>query len=184
LKEKLRGDGQMVRRVQSLWSRLRYRAPGIHNTAFVARGGLISRDIVVGPYGFIGPECIVWPKVSVGAYSMFGPRVMIVGDDHVFDIPGRPITFSGRPGLRPTRVGRDVWVGCGSIVLAGVSIGDGAIVAAGSVVTKDIEPYVIVGGCPARIIRARFSDQTSIQKHERMLAQEPAAGRFCADFRD
>lgn len=54
-------------------------------------------------------------------------------------------------------VGNDVWIGRNSIILSGVSIGDGAVIAAGSVVTKDVEPYSIVGGVPARMIKYRFN---------------------------
>lgn len=56
-------------------------------------------------------------------------------------------------------IGNDVWIGARSILLDGISIGDGAIIAAGSVVTKDVPPYVIVGGVPAKMIRNRFSQE-------------------------
>lgn len=56
-------------------------------------------------------------------------------------------------------IGNDVWIGFGATILNGVTVGDGAIIAAGSVVTKDVAPYTIVGGCPARTIRQRFSDK-------------------------
>jgi hypothetical protein len=55
-------------------------------------------------------------------------------------------------------VGHDVWIGHGAIILSGVTIGDGAVVAAGAVVTKNIPPYAIAAGVPARIIKYRFSD--------------------------
>lgn len=55
-------------------------------------------------------------------------------------------------------IGNDVWIGYGARLMAGITIGDGAVIAAGSVVTKDVEPYCIVGGIPARVIRKRFSD--------------------------
>ena len=58
------------------------------------------------------------------------------------------------------RIGNDVWIGFGAIIMNGVSVNDGAVVAAGSVVTKDVPAYTIVGGNPARIIRKRFSDMT------------------------
>ena len=57
----------------------------------------------------------------------------------------------------PVQIGNDVWLGAGAIVLRGVSIGDGAVVAAGAVVTKDVPPYAIVGGVPAEVIRYRFA---------------------------
>ena len=55
-------------------------------------------------------------------------------------------------------IGNDVWIGCNVLIMAGITIGDGSIIAAGSVVTKDVEPYTIVGGVPAKIIKKRFSD--------------------------
>ena len=60
--------------------------------------------------------------------------------------------------IKSIHVGNDVWIGTGAIILGGVSIGDGAIIAAGAVVVKDIPPYAIVGGVPARIIRYRFKE--------------------------
>ncbi|MBF0282129.1 MAG: CatB-related O-acetyltransferase [Zetaproteobacteria bacterium] len=58
-----------------------------------------------------------------------------------------------------TTVGNDVWVGYRAVILDGVTVGDGAVIAAGAVVTKDIEPYSIVGGVPAKLIRKRFDDE-------------------------
>lgn len=59
--------------------------------------------------------------------------------------------------MKPIHIGNDVWIGARSIIMDGVSIGDGAIVAAGSVVTKDVPPYAVVGGSPAKIIKYKFS---------------------------
>ena len=60
----------------------------------------------------------------------------------------------------PTIVGNDVWLGYQSLIMPGVTIGDGAIVGSRSVVTKDVEPYTIVAGSPAKVIRKRFDDET------------------------
>ena len=60
-------------------------------------------------------------------------------------------------------IGNDVWIGYNAIILSGVKIGDGAIVATGAVVTKDVKPYEIVGGIPAKVIRKRFSDEVIIK---------------------
>ena len=59
-----------------------------------------------------------------------------------------------------TTLGNDVWIGAGAQVKGGVTIGDGAVVAAGAMVTRDVEPYAIVGGVPARLIRPRFDEET------------------------
>lgn len=61
---------------------------------------------------------------------------------------------------RPVFIGNDVWIGANVVILPGVTVGDGAILAAGAVITKDVEPYAIVGGVPAKLIRKRFDDKT------------------------
>jgi len=70
--------------------------------------------------------------------------------------------FSERPLPQPSEVqiGNDVWIGHSAIILAGVTVGDGAVIGAGSVVTKDVQAYAIVAGNPARIIRYRFDEKT------------------------
>ena len=63
----------------------------------------------------------------------------------------------------PPIIGNDVWIGANAIILQGVTIGDGAIIAAGAVVTKDVPPYAIVGGVPAKVIKYRFSDDVILK---------------------
>jgi acetyltransferase-like isoleucine patch superfamily enzyme len=105
---------------------------------------------------------------------------MIMGDDHNFDLPGVPIVFSGRPLLRPTTIEDDAWIGARAIVLAGVTIGRGAIVAAGSVVTRDVAPYAVVGGAPARKLRDRFENEDDRAAHDAMLDGPTTTGSFTA----
>jgi acetyltransferase-like isoleucine patch superfamily enzyme len=63
----------------------------------------------------------------------------------------------------------DVWVGAGAIILKGVCVGRGAIVAAGAVVNRDVPPYTVAGGVPARVIAVRFGSAAAVQQHERCL---------------
>jgi len=73
-----------------------------------------------------------------------------------------PLREAGRAAheavARRTKIGNDVWIGFGVVIVAGVTVGDGAVIGANSVVTKDVPPYAIIGGVPAKVIRMRFSD--------------------------
>jgi acetyltransferase-like isoleucine patch superfamily enzyme len=89
-----------------------------------------------------------------------------------------PIIFSGRPDLRPTVIGRDAWIGAHSIILPGVEIGDGAIIAAGSVVSRSVPPCEIHGGVPNRKIRDRFENAADRVRHLEFLREAPRRGRF------
>ena len=66
-----------------------------------------------------------------------------------------------------TIIGNDVWIGCNAVILAGVTVGDGAVIAAGAIVTKDVEPYSVVGGVPAKHIKYRF-DKKTIKELEKL----------------
>lgn len=167
------------RRIVCRWRQARYGLKYVHSTFYPGVNCAIARDLVAREFSYLGPECIVGPKVEIGAYTMFGPRVAIVGSDHRFDLPGVAMIFAGRPSLSETVIGRDVWIGAGAIVMSGVSIGDGAIVAAGAVVTKDVAEFEIVGGVPARPIGMRFSTADDRAVHRAFLDLPPAEGRYC-----
>lgn len=165
-----------------MWRRWRFGLRAVHATFFLSAGCRVNPDLVAGEFSYIGPDCLIGPKVELGRYAMLGPRVSVVGCDHVFDQPGTPIIFSGRPVLEPTIIEADAWIGCAAILIAGVRIGRGAIVAAGAVVTKDVPPYEIHGGVPARKISERFPEPADRQTHERMLAEPPRRRQFCPDL--
>jgi acetyltransferase-like isoleucine patch superfamily enzyme len=152
-------------------------------TFYMARDARVCSDLVADEYSYIGPDCLIGPKCRLGVYTMIGPRVSIVGGDHIFDKPGIPIIFSGRPELKPTIIEDDAWIGCGAILVAGVHIGRGAIVAAGAVVTKDVPPYEVHGGVPAQKIGDRFANPSDRESHDLMLEQRPARGEYCPPLR-
>lgn len=130
----------------------------------------IDSSLKTGKFGLLGYHCNVCAGVELGNFVLIAPEVQFVGNDHVFDKIGSPIIFSGRPTkLKKTFVGDDVWIGRGVIINAGVRIGKGAIIAAGAVVTKDVEPYSIVGGVPARLIKMRFANRNAEDEHARGL---------------
>lgn len=133
----------------------------------------ISPDFSAGEYSYVGPRCLIYPKVTIGKYTMLANNISIFGGDHNFKEVGKPIIFSGRGQLKKTDIGDDVWIGAYSKIMTGITIGDGAIIAAGSIVTKNVEEFTIYGGCPAKKIRDRFSSTEDKLKHKKMLIKSP-----------
>ncbi|MBI9015952.1 MAG: CatB-related O-acetyltransferase [Phycisphaerae bacterium] len=148
----------------------RFRSYGKCFTVSDLKSGFKKNAIDAGDYVFIGARAHIHANVKIGHFTMLACDVAIVGGDHRFDIVGIPARFTGRDGLDDllTVIGDDVWVGHGCIIMAGVNIGRGAIIAAGSVVTKDVPAYAIVGGCPAKIIKYRFTIEQQ-EKHNESI---------------
>lgn len=166
---------ELVRRVYRIFMmfyfKKKYQLTDVHPTFYMGGKSAVSRDLRAGAFSYIGPGCLVYPKVTLGDYTMLANNVSIMGGDHIYDQVEIPVIFSGRPVLKETIIGKDVWIGANSTIITGVKIGNGAIVAAGSVVTKDVEPYTIVGGVPAKKIKMRFENSSDIRKHEEMLSK-------------
>ncbi len=127
----------------------------------------------LGRYGYIGNGFSAESPISVGDLCMISTGVSIVANDHDPDDPEEPMRLAFRWNHRVTVFETDVWIGHGAILRSGVRLGRGAVVAAGSVVTKDVEPFSIVGGNPARLIRMRFSPD-ELERHDRLVnASQP-----------
>lgn len=167
-----------IRRLRTWWSRHVRGLRNVHPLAFVNSRADVRTDLVADEYAFVSFDCLVMRRVRIGRYSMLAPRVAILGADHRYDVPGTPMFFSDRPETPETVIEDDVWVGFGCIVMQGVRIGRGSVVASGSVVTKDIPPFEIWGGVPARKIRDRFPSAADRELHDRMLDGPVVAPRF------
>lgn len=167
------------RKIKACYYRHKYRLKHVDKTTYFGGSSTISPDLLTEHNVYIGPNCLIYPRVSIGAYTMLANNVHIFGGDHRYDIPGTPIIYSGRDNLKPTIIGRDCWIGAFSTIMCGVTIGEGSIIATGSIVTKDVEPYSIYGGVPAKRIKARFEKAEDIQKHKKMLEQNY---HFCNDM--
>jgi acetyltransferase-like isoleucine patch superfamily enzyme len=104
----------------------------------------------IGAFSYIG--CSGY--IEIGDNVMMGPRVNLMAENHNFEQAKIPMKEQGVT-RSFIKIEDDVWLGVGSTVVAGVTVGSGSIVAAGAVVTKDVPPYSIVGGVPARVLKSR-----------------------------
>ncbi len=110
----------------------------------------IGDDVTLAGGVIIGTAGVV----KIGDRSLIGFRTTIISGNHTVP-PNRGRIFESGFARQPVVIGNDVWVGANVIILPGRTIGDGAVVAAGSVVTKNVDPFTIVGGNPAKLIRQR-----------------------------
>jgi acetyltransferase-like isoleucine patch superfamily enzyme len=92
--------------------------------------------------------------VFIGKRTLIGYRTQILSANHTIPPRNEPFPISGDK-YAPIKIEKDVWIGANCIITAGTTIGEGAVIAGGSVVTKNVEPYAIVGGNPAKLIRMR-----------------------------
>ena len=136
----------------------------------IGRDVEVGARVTIGDYSYVNRgSVIVCADIgrfcSIGYYCHVGPhehplRLLstspsLYGSQNVLGVPQRWDECA-----RPARVGHDVWIGSQAVVLQGVAVGEGAVVGAGAVVTRDVPPYSIVAGVPARLVRKRFSEKT------------------------
>jgi acetyltransferase-like isoleucine patch superfamily enzyme len=142
----------------------------IVETPFRSYGGFYY-NITVGAFSYIANSSNL-SGVTIGRYCSIGDNVHILSQhptdtfstspvfyEDVFDAPFRANQRSDFKNIVHTTIGNDVWVGSGVKIKTGLTIGDGAVIGAGSVVTKDVAPFSIVGGVPAKLIKMRFSPE-------------------------
>ncbi|QKS29784.1 MAG: acyltransferase [Candidatus Accumulibacter similis] len=107
----------------------------------------------------LGHGCRIDHDVEIGDDVMMGPDVVVMSNSHEVSRLDLPMIAQGAAPCRPVRIGNDVWIGTRAIILPGVHIDDGAIIAAGSVVTRSVPQYAVVAGVPARVVKFRNGQQ-------------------------
>lgn len=155
----------------------------------IGAGTIVDGQLLVFPHGgritlgewcYVGEGTRIWSAVSIE----IGDRVMISHNVNIFDSLTHPLSAAlrhqqfrkiatvGHPrnidlGEKPVRIGNDAWIAAGAMVLRGVTVGEGAIVGAGAVVTRDVAPWTIVAGNPARRVRELNPAERGAGKHNK-----------------
>lgn len=149
------------------FSRVRYSSIG--NYCKIDRNNFLL-NVKMGNYSYTGPFDMIF-KCNIGAFCSISYGVTIGPPEHNYHLPTtHPFVYNKEYQLinekellpnnkfvKSCNIGNDVWIGCNVTILRGVKICDGAIVGANSLVNKDVPPYAIVAGCPAKIIKYRFT---------------------------
>ncbi len=179
--KKICGDGGL-NRFRLFYSRLNKiftsSRPKINATAIIERrnmvrlannveigAGVVIRAfdelVTIGPYSQINPFVVIYGhnKISIGANVMIAPHCVIASGNHDFKQTTIPMRFAGNLTKGPIIIGDDVWIGANCTITDGVKIGHGAVIGANSLVNKDVAPYAIVGGVPAKVIGNRINNK-------------------------
>jgi len=132
----------------------------------------VLANVSIGDYSYTGTQTII-RNATIGKFCSIADNVKIGLGFHPIDhVSTHPSFYSNNKRFKcfsdklvvdeykPTIIGNDVWIGTNTIIFGGVTIGDGAIIAGGSIVTKDVDPYGIIGGNPAKLIKYRFGEDT------------------------
>jgi acetyltransferase-like isoleucine patch superfamily enzyme len=138
-------------------------APFFHGKSiYIMAGSFVTEDSKIGAYSYIGYNTII-TRSTIGSYASIGNRVSIGPGEHELDCVTTSGFLSENSYLTMTRndteLGPDVWIGDGSVIRRGIKLGLGSVVGALSFVNRDVPPYAVVGGVPARIIKFRFSQK-------------------------
>lgn len=121
----------------------------------IEKGARFGSELSLGDNSGIGINAQIAPYVTIGKDVMMGPDCMMYTTNHGMERTDIPMWKQKSSVPSPIVIDDDVWIGSRVIILSGVHIGKGSVIGAGSVVTKDVAPYSIVGGNPAKLIRIR-----------------------------
>lgn len=121
----------------------------------IEKNALFSYKVSLGDYSGIGVNAKIYGRCTIGSHVMMGEDCTIIARNHQFSRTDIPMMNQGFAEEKPVRIGNDVWIGDRVILLPGVSIGDGCIIGAGSVVTHSIPPFTVAAGNPAKVLRCR-----------------------------
>lgn len=129
------------------------------NNINIERGATFSTKVEINDNSGIGKDCLLTGPVIIGKNVMMAREVYIYTSNHEYKSLDKPMCEQGVTEVKPVIIEDDVWIGSRVTILPGVKIEKGSIIAAGAVVTKNVDEYSIVGGNPARKIKSRLDNK-------------------------
>ncbi len=151
---------------------LRFRNYSDSTGIYIGKGSKIATDTLIGDGSRFNGKVVIKGNGScdIGNYVAFGDQITLITSNHSSEAVNLQYALAKKIGNKPRtseksgiKIGHNVWVGDRAIIVAGVFVGNGAIIGAGSVVTKDVPPYAVVGGAPAKFIRYRLSEERIVE---------------------
>lgn len=163
--------------INYLWHKLLKKMRGsairdsrIHKTSKIESGSHVVNS-TMDRHSFCGYDCVIL-NTDIGSFCSIANNVSVGASRHPMEwVSMSPVFYEGRDSVRAkfskhtrepakrTEIGNDVWIGERAMIKQGIKVGHGAVIGMGSVVTKDVDDYTIVAGCPAKLIRKRFDDK-------------------------
>lgn len=144
--------------------------------AFLAKGFLLKRGkniniqpkatisnmVSIGDYSGIGKRCLIQRGTTIGNNVMMGPDVLIYTQNHKFSDVDKNMDEQGFDDIKEVCIGNNVWIGARVIILPGVTIGEGSVIGAGTVVSKDVPPFSVFVGNPGRVVKNRKGEYCNV----------------------
>ena len=121
----------------------------------VEKNASFGRGVTLGDRSGIGLNALIGKNTRIGNDVMMGPDCIIYTVTHNYERTDIPMMDQGSTPVQPVTIGNDVWIGSRVTIMPGVTLGDGCVVGAGAVVTRDVPPFAVVGGVPAKVIKYR-----------------------------
>ena len=165
---------KLLKHIYTILNKKRF--PAFGKNSYVSPYGIYMhrRKIYIGENVYIGPRAILSANqgLIIGNGVIIGPEFIVMGGDHNYSVVGKRM-YQVKEGGKNEKViiEDDVWIGARVTILKGVSIGEGSVIGAGSVVTRNILPYAVYAGNPARFIKERFS-QDKLRQHLKLVSSK------------
>ena len=154
----------------SIGSKCRIKSMSLEGDNYIGSACILEK-CKLGRYSYIGDNSVI-SRTSIGRFCSISRNVMInLGKHPTHLVSTHPSLYAQNPCVKKSfnyneeieelgevEIGNDVWIGSNVLILADIKIGDGSIIASGAIVTRDVEPYSIVGGIPAKVIKKRFKE--------------------------